>query len=156
LPACQKENSIAFFEEIFPGDTNAYGTAFGGKILALMDRAAGLAASRFAHCDFVTASLEAMEFIAPVKQGEIAEVTARVVYTSTHTCAVKVQVFALQKNQWEQKSCCLGHFFMVAVDANGRPQPITQFKAHDKKTLADWNDAASIHRSMLARKRAGD
>ena len=143
---------ISVFEEIFPSDTNPYGTAFGGKILALMDRAAGLAASRFAHRHFVTASLDALEFSAPVRQGEIAEVEGRVVYTSSHTCAAHVRVFAIDKRVWDRRLCCTGTVFMVAVDKDGRPLPIPQLEPSTDEARRDWDDARRIHEQMLSRR----
>jgi acyl-CoA hydrolase len=143
---------VSVFEEIFPSDTNPYGTAFGGKILALMDRAAGLAASRFAHQHFVTASLDALEFSAPVKQGEIAEVEGRVVYTSSHTCAAHVRVFAIDKRVWDRRLCCAGTVFMVAVDKDGRPLAIPQLEPTTDEARRAWADARAIHEAMLGRR----
>jgi acyl-CoA hydrolase len=144
---------ISVFEEIFPSDTNPHGTAFGGKILALMDRAAGLAASRFAHRNFVTASLDALEFSAPVKQGEIAEVEARVVYTSSHTCAAHVRVFAIDKRVWDRRQCCTGTVFMVAVGPDGKPLSIPQLEPPTDEARREWNDARNIHEAMLRRRK---
>jgi acyl-CoA hydrolase len=144
---------ISIFEEIFPGDTNAYGTAFGGKILSYMDRAAGLAASRYAKCNFVTASLDAMEFRGPVVQGEIAEVEAKVVYTSKHTCGVKVRVHAVEKTKWIKRDCCEGIFFMVAVDENSKTVPVRQFSPGSDQERSEWNTAKEIHQAMLLRQK---
>lgn len=143
---------ISVFEEIFPSDTNPYGTAFGGKILALMDRAAGLAASRFAHRHFVTASLDSLEFSAPVRQGEIAEVEARVVYTSAHTCAALVRVFAIDKQVWDRRQCCEGTVFMVAVGEDGRPLSIPRLVPATEEAKREWDDARLIHEDMLRRR----
>lgn len=140
-------------EEIFPGDTNPYGTAFGGRILALMDRAAGLAASRYARQHFVTASLDALEFSAPVRQGEIAEVEARVVYTSRHTCGVRVRVFAIDKRTWERRPCCKGTLFMVAMDRDGRTLEIPPLTPSGAEAKREWDDAHRIHEAMLERKK---
>ena len=140
---------ISIYEEIFPGDTNAYGTAFGGKILALVDRAAGLAAARFARCNFVTASLDTLEFRAPVKNGEIAEVEAQVVYVSTHTCGVKVRVFALNKTEWNRRPCCVGTVFMVAIDADSKPRRISSFEPGTDEEKKDWDQTLKIHQRML-------
>ena len=115
---------IVLLEEIFPGDTNPYGTAFGGKIVALMDRAAGLAASRYANRHFVTASMEGVRFDAPIRQGEIAEVEARVVYTSSRAVGIQVRVRALEKTAWERRPCGEGVLFMVSVDEAGKAQPV--------------------------------
>lgn len=145
---------LSIFEEIFPGDTNAYGTAFGGKILALIDRAAGLAASKFARCHFVTASLDALEFRQAVRQGEIAEVVAEVVYTSTHTCAVKTKVFALDKTSWNRRQCCEGILFMVAIGPDNRLQSIPQLAPKSDEALKAWNEAHEIHKRFTRQTRA--
>ena len=144
---------ISIFEEIFPGDTNAYGTAFGGKVLALIDRAAGLAASRFAKCHFVTASLDALEFHAAVRQGEIVEIVAEVVYTSNHTCAVKTKVFAIDKTIWERRRCCEGMLFMVAIGPDNNVRPIPQLVPETPEEKDAWHEAQSIHQRFTKRKK---
>ena len=148
----QTKDPICVYEEIFPGDTNAYGTAFGGKILSLMDRAAGLAASRYARCDFVTASLDALDFKAPVRQGEIAQVQAQVVYTSTHTCGIKVRVSAVNKTQWIQRQCCEGIFFMVAKAPEGDPKPVPKLEPEGTEEKETWDQVQRIHKQMLNRR----
>jgi len=151
-PAADAREPISVFEEIFPGDTNPYGTAFGGRILALMDRAAGLAAARFAHEHFVTASLDALEFTTPVKQGEIAEFEARIVYTSSHTCAAHVRVFAIDKRAWDRRPCCTGTLFMVAMGRDGKMLPIPQLEPRTEEERRAWADARAIHEAMLGRR----
>ena len=140
---------VTILEEIFPGDTNPYGTAFGGKILALMDRAAGLAASRWAHQHFVTASVDVIAFRAPVRQGAVAEIEARVVYTSRHTCGVRVDVSSLEKTSWERTSCCHGLVFLVAMGADGRPLDVPAYEPTDDAQRRDWQRAAEAHQRAL-------
>lgn len=137
---------VTLLEEIFPGDTNPYGTAFGGKILALMDRAAGLAASRYAHQHFVTASVDVISFRAPVRQGEVAEVTARVVYTSRRTCGVEVAVASLDKTSWKRRQCCHGLIFMVAMSPDGEPLPVPPLEPETDEERRAWAHAAEAHR----------
>ena len=141
-------NPVTLLEEIFPNDTNPYGTAFGGKIVALMDRAAGLAASKYAHQHFVTASIDAIQFKLPVRQGEIAEVVARVVYTSAHTCGIAVQVFAVDKIAWQRKPCCQGIFFMVATSPDGASQPVPGFSPGNQEEQWLWRQAAEARRKF--------
>lgn len=145
---------VVLLEEVFPGDTNPYGTAFGGMILALMDRAAGLAASRYAHQHFVTASLDAVDFHAPIRQGEIVEVVAEVVYTSRHTCGIRVEVSALDKTRWEQRPCCRGIMFMVAIGPDGAPLAVPPFEPSTAADRLRWEEAAEVHRRRLQRHRA--
>jgi acyl-CoA hydrolase len=143
---------VTLVDEIFPGDTNPYGTAFGGRILSLMDKAAGLAAAKFARTNFVTASLDALDFRAPARQGEIVEIQARVVYTSTHTCGIKMLVLGSDKALWERRICCEGVLFMVAIDKAGRPQKVPQLTPDSDAAQAAWDEVQAIHREMLARK----
>lgn len=147
--------TVTLVDEIFPGDTNPYGTAFGGRILSLMDKAAGLAAAKFARTNFVTASLDAIDFRAPARQGEIVEVQAKVVYTSTHTCGIKMLVLGSDKALWERRVCCEGVLFMVAIDEAGRPQPIPQLTPDSDAAQNAWDEVQAIHRAMLARKKRG-
>lgn len=141
---------LTLLEEIFPVDTNPYGTAFGGSILALMDRAAGLAASRFAHRQTVTAAMDAVRFRAPVRQGEVAEIVAQVVYTSAHTCGVKLQVNAIDKISWERRSCCQATILMVAVGERGNVLRVPQLEPVTDQQRRDWDEVAEVHRRMLA------
>ena len=76
---------VALIEEVFPQDTNAYNTLFGGRLLSLMDKAGGIACAKFAHREFVTISIDTLTFIAPARQGDLLEVTGQVVYTSSRT-----------------------------------------------------------------------
>ena len=45
---------ITLIEEVFPQDTNSYNTLFGGRLLALMDKAGGIACAKFAHRESVS------------------------------------------------------------------------------------------------------
>ena len=144
---------ITLAEEVFPGDTNSYGTLFGGRLMAMMDKAAGFSASKFAHREFVTVSVDSLEFINPAKKGDIIEVVGRVVYTSTHSAGCKVQAYALSKSDWKRKEICSGYFFMVAIDGNGRPVPIPQFTPQNKSEELEWETASEIRNQLLKHKK---
>lgn len=63
---------------IFQGDLNEHGTVFGGRILALVDDSASIAAVRLAHSVTVTASLDHVNFIAPLHLNDAMELMAYV------------------------------------------------------------------------------
>ena len=70
---------VVVLDEVFPGHTNALNTLFGGRLMSIMDTAAGMVASKFAHKVFVTVSVDALKFKRPAFQGDIIRTTARVV-----------------------------------------------------------------------------
>lgn len=109
---------------VFPNQTNHKGTLFGGVALSMMDKAASIAAHRYAKNTVVTASIERTDFVAPVYEGELAEVTARVVKSGRSSMVVEVTLMAEVLVTGERRLCTRGTFNMVAVDARGRPVPI--------------------------------
>ena len=62
---------VTLIEHIFPGDTNDHDTLFGGRLLSIMDKAGGIACSKFAHREFVTISIDTLKFIAPCPAGRL-------------------------------------------------------------------------------------
>lgn len=144
---------LTLISEVFPQDTNSYNTLFGGALLSLMDKAAGITCSKFAHREFVTISIDTLEFTAPARQGDLIEVTGKVVFTSNRTACTKVTAWAMNKSDWTKITICEGYFFMVAIDSMMRPIPIPQFVPESDEEKAEWEKAKSIRNHMLAHKR---
>ncbi len=136
--------SVTLIEEVFPQDTNAYNTLFGGRLLSLMDKAGGIACAKFAHREFVTISIDTLTFIAPARQGDLLEVTGEVVFTSSHTACTKVTAYTMSKATWEKKIICEGYFFFVAIDSMMRPIPIPQFTPGTDEEKEEWEKAKAI------------
>ena len=122
--------------EVFPGDTNALDTLFGGRLMAIMDTAAGMAASKFAHRNFVTVSVDALKFRRPAYQGDVIRTTAKIVWTSPRTAGIHVISCRLSRSEWIGEEICSGFFFMVAIDRDMKAINIPQFNPEteeDKK-----------------------
>lgn len=147
---------VTLIEEVFPQDTNAYDTLFGGRLLSLMDKAGGIACAKFAHREFVTISIDTLTFIAPARQGDLLEVTGQVVYTSSHTACTKVTAYTMSKATWEKKIICEGYFFFVAIDSMMRPIPVPQFSPSNDEEQEEWVKAKRIRNNMLAQKAKRD
>lgn len=117
-----------FAEIVFPEQCNHYGTLIGGHALRLMDLAAFVAASRHARCDVVTAQVERVDFLAPVRQGELAEVVARVVAAADRSLTVAVELSGEDLKSGKRTLCHCGRFVFVAVDAQGKPTSWQQIR----------------------------
>ena len=143
---------VTLIEEVFPQDTNAYNTLFGGRLLSLMDKAGGIACAKCAHREFVTRSLDTLTVIAPARQGDLLEVTGQVVYTSSHTACTKVTAYTMSKATWEKSIICEGYFFFVAIDSMMRPIPVPQFSPSNDTEKEEWEKAKTIRENMLAQK----
>lgn len=143
---------VTLIEEVFPQDTNSYNTLFGGRLLSLLDKAAGITCSKFAHREFVTISIDTLTFKAPARQGDLIEVTGKVVFTSNRTACTKVTARAMNKSDWSKTVICEGYFFMVAIDSMMRPIPIPQFVPQTDEEKADHAAAQAIREHMLSQR----
>ena len=141
---------VTKIDEVFPQDTNAYNTLFGGRLMSIMDTAAGMVSSKFAHREFVTVSVDALKFKRPAYQGDLIETPARVVHTSTHTAGVHVIAKRLNRSEWVTEEICTGFFFMVAIDSQMRPIPIPQFTPKGEEEEKMWNLAQAARDAMKA------
>ncbi len=68
------------------------GNIFGGQVLAYIDEVAGIAAMRHSGRPVVTASIDSVDFLLPVREGDIMTVDAFVVWTGRTSMEVYIQV----------------------------------------------------------------
>lgn len=116
---------VRFFELVFPDQANHYGTLFGGHALSMMGKAAFVAATRHARCAIVMASTDNVRFDAPVRVGELAELTSWVSRIGRSSMTVIVEVTAETLVTGERRRAMHGSFEMIAVDDSGRPLAVS-------------------------------
>ncbi|HQT44439.1 MAG TPA: acyl-CoA thioesterase [Candidatus Micrarchaeota archaeon] len=110
---------------VMPHMANHYGTMFGGTLVAMMDKAAYLAATRHTGLDCVTVHIDNINFSKPAKIGDVVIAEAHVVETGSTSIKIAVSV----KSERFGKSETLidkAVFVFVAVDKNGKPTVIPE------------------------------
>jgi len=130
LPDTQPREA-RLLEMVFPDHTNHLGTLFGGQALAWMDKAAFIAASRYARRTVVTARSEQVDFKLPLRQGQLVETVARVIATGNSSMQVEVELIAEDLLSGERELCTRGRFVMIALDARGRPASVPRLAELD-------------------------
>ncbi|MFC4426570.1 acyl-CoA thioesterase [Deinococcus navajonensis] len=113
-------------ELVFPKDTNYHGTAFGGWVLSLMDKAASVAAVRHAGAggNVVTARMDGVDFHVPIRVGDAVALDARVVRVGRTSMTIRVDVYREHMATGEQELATTGFFVFVALDEQGRPRAV--------------------------------
>lgn len=140
---------------ILPDQTNGFGTMFGGDVMALMDKAAAIAALRFCRQPVVTASSERIDFRTPIGQGEIVEAYSKVIYVGRTSMVVRVRIWAEHPLHGERRICTTGYMSMVAISREGgRPDPVPDLLLPDDESRAEWQLGAEIHAAIAARRSA--
>src|ERR1700741_1231906 len=91
-PKPPRDSTVTMTEIVLPSHANALGTIFGGQIMSWIDIAGAIAAGRHARRVVVTASIDALHFVAPVKVGHIVHIRAAVNFASRTSMEVGVRV----------------------------------------------------------------
>ena len=133
-------------ETLHPKDTNPDGQIFGGVIMSIMDKTAGVAGWGYAKKRVVTASAERITFHSPILVGEVVKSTATVVYTGRTSMDVEVVVEVENLIAETFRIGASGIFTMVAVNDKGRPVPIPQWAPVDKEDLVKFSQAKERRR----------
>ncbi len=117
-------SEVIMTEMVLPQHTNPIGTVFGGVIMSWVDIAAAICAERHSNKQVVTASVDALEFLAPIKLGWIVTLKASVNYVWTTSCEVGVKVTAENSRTGEFFHTATAYITMVALDSHGKPTGI--------------------------------
>lgn len=118
------ESYTEMTELLLPNDTNNLGRALGGAVLHWMDICGAISGMRFANKQVVTASMDHVDFIAPIDLGEVAVVQAYVFNTGRTSVDVKVDVRAEDPKSGEERKTTASYFTFVALDEDGKPTPV--------------------------------
>jgi len=123
-PKAPRESYTYKTELVQPGDTNAHGTIFGGKVVSLMDVAAATAAMRHCRKPVVTASIDRLDFISPIRQGMIVCLSAAVNYTAHTSLEIGVRVESEDPMTGERRHTASAYLTFVALDSDNRPAAV--------------------------------
>src|ERR1700742_2982326 len=120
----QPRGELSLRTVAMPADTNPAGDIFGGWIMSLMDLAAGVAAGTRAKGRVATAAVSNLNFLQPVKVGDVVCVYTDISKTGRTSVTVGVEAYVLRRNQGERVRVTAGEFVLVAVDVQGVPRPL--------------------------------
>jgi len=109
---------------VFPNDLNSNDTVFGGLIMAQMDRYAAVVADRHSGAVCVTASVDAVHFIAPAGRGDVLIFHASVNRAWNTSMEIGVRVEAQSHDGSNRRHILSAYLTFVALDASGRPRQV--------------------------------
>lgn len=121
-----RDSRVEMTELVLPSHTNQLGTIFGGQLMAWIDIAAAISASRHARSVCVTASLDALHFLAPVRLGEHVTLLACVNYTGTTSMEVGVRLEGQNPVTGARAHVATAYLTFVSIDGQGKPKPVAE------------------------------
>lgn len=141
-PGKPASDSRAEYSELaMPNDANPHGTLFGGKVMALVDLAASIAAHRHARCPVVTASVDHMNFLYPVRIGELVTCHAQVNRVFRTSMEVGVRVMVENMSTGEKRHTSSAYLTFVGFAPGGEKVVLPQVIAETEEEKRRYEQA---------------
>ena len=149
------ESQVEMAQAMFPVDANQAGNVHGGSIMKLIDTAAGIAAHRHCRTNVVTASMDRLDFHAPVFVGELVVLRAAINYVGTTSMEVGVRVEAENLMTGEMRHTNSAYLTMVSLDENRKPKPVPPIvpESDDEKRRFEEGNIRAQQRKALRQKK---
>ena len=118
-PKRPSESTAEMTEVVLPNDTNPMGFMLGGAVMHLVDIAGAIAAFRHARAVMVTAAVDGLEFLNPIKVGDFVVLKARVTAVFTTSLEVEVKVYSEGALTGKRQMTSRAYLTFVTLDRDG-------------------------------------
>jgi acyl-CoA hydrolase len=135
---------------VLPNDANPLGFILGGTVMHLIDIAGAITAARHSRCPVVTAAVDGLQFLHPIKIGDLIILKAHVTCVFTTSLEVQVEVFSeetLTGNRRMTSSAYLT-FTTIATDGQRARLPELIVETEDERRVCE--DAQTRRKQRLA------
>jgi acyl-CoA hydrolase len=95
-PKSRAESTTEMVQVVLPNDANPMGFMLGGAVMHLVDIAGAIAAHRHARTPMVTAAVDGLQFLHPIRVGDLIILSASV--TATFKTSLEVEVDVSSEN----------------------------------------------------------
>jgi len=126
---------LAIRNLVHPKNLNPNGTAFGGFIMAEMDKAASIMVEEVITAKAVTVFVDNLHFSHPVRNGDIVSVYAEVKKIGRTSITLHISLETRTGESREEHSVCDALFVFVAVDGDNKPIPLRPLL---RKSIPDY------------------
>lgn len=140
-PRTVAESQSEMAEVVLPNDANPLGNLLGGRLMHFIDIAGAMACHRHARSYVVTASMDHLDFLAPVHVGDLLILKSSVNRAFTTSMEVGVKVYVENYITGESRHVSSAYLTFVAVDKQGKHQPVPQIIAQTAEEKQRYEDA---------------
>lgn len=151
------ESQSEMTELILPNDTNTLGNLLGGRLMHFIDLVGAMAAYRHARTHVVTASMDHIDFIAPVHVGDLLILKSSLNRAFNTSMEVGVKVWVENTIAGIHRHVASAYLTFVAIDSQGRRVPVPQLRPETEEDQRRYEDAGrrrELRKRELERRRA--
>lgn len=149
------ETRVNLSEIMRATEANLLGTVHGGNIMKAVDSIAGVVANRYAGGPAVTAALDEMSFLTPVRVGDILHSSAQLNWAGRSSMEVGVRV---EVDRWDSNTdrvhVASAYLVFVAVDAEGGTRHVPELSIETPEEQRRFREAEIRRAHRLARREA--
>ena len=148
-----KDTQVIMHELVLPNDTNLLGNVLGGRVMHLMDMCAAMSAYKHARTAVVTASVDQLDFLAPVKMGDIMILKSSVNYTGKSSMEVGVRIESENPKTGDIYNTSSAYLTFVSLNENGKPQRVDDIKPDNDIEIRRFKEGKVRHEERKERLR---
>jgi len=141
MPRPVRDSQSEMAEIVLPNDVNPLGALLGGRLMHWIDLAGAMSAHRHSRNYVVTASIDHLDFLVPVRVGDLVILRSSVNRVFHSSMEVGVKVFV---ENYIQDSChhvSSAYLTFVAIDAAGRRLPVPAVIPETEEQRRRYEDA---------------
>ncbi len=153
------ESRSEMTELILPNDANTLGNLLGGRLMHFIDLVGAMAAYRHARTHVVTASMDHIDFIAPVHVGDLLILKSSINRAYRTSMEVGVKVWVENTIAGMHRHVASAYLTFVAVDSQGRKVTVPGMEPQGDEEKRRYEDAgrrrAAREQEQARRKASG-
>jgi acyl-CoA hydrolase len=152
-PKRAAESATEMVQVVLPNDANPLGFILGGTVMHLIDIAGAIACHRHTRSLLVTAAVDGLQFLHPIKVGDLIILKARVTAVWSTSLEVEVEVFSEETLTGVRRMTSRAFLTFVATDREGRRTTIPGLilETDDDRQRADEADVRRAERLKARR-----
>ena len=144
------ESRVEMTEIVMPNDANPFGNLMGGRVMHWIDIAAAIAAGRHAERLCVTASVDRIDWLNPVRIGHVVVLKASVNYAHRTSMECGVKVWSEERQSGRRTPVASAYLTFVALDrATGRPVRVPQIVPESDEDKRRYRNAQERRKRRL-------
>lgn len=135
------ESLTMMTELVLPNDTNTFGNLMGGRLMYWMDIAAATAATKHCNTPVVTASVDNISFMNPIKLGNVVHIEAKVTRSFSSSMEIHLKVWGEDLIQQYRYKSNEAYYTFVSLDPNGKPRQVPSLVPESEEEKALYQSA---------------
>ena len=140
--------------EMLPQHANAVGNVHGGEIMKLIDSAGGVVAHRHARRNVVTARVDELEFIHPIRVGNVVTCYGKLTFVGKSSMEISVTVTVEDVFRDEPAKIALtAYLTFVSLDENRKPKEVSSLELVNEEERRLYEEGQQRYLAYKQRKK---